>query len=257
MDNKEVIFKKERIVRVLNINKHNNISYGTGFFITENDVITCSHVVLTKGLRFLEEDNEFKRTNFEEELVKKYHKSFTKKIEVELFDKSRKEVFIKHIDPKNDFVILRLSSGVVYDKFFEIDIIRDFYYNDYLSFCGFQDTPYVNPLESPFTYNDGNISSFPDLVVGGEKYQHLQINSINLGGNSGAPLFMDHDKDPVGIINGNQNWGNDNMAIFDEKGKIIKNVFRVPLSIAYATSFKLLKERSTIFKRYISKIKIS
>lgn len=255
MDNTEVLYKKERIVRILN-HVTNQVSVGTGFFITQNDIITCSHVLLMKDLASLEKNEDFNKTNLNEDLIKKFHKSFTRKIEIEFSDKSKKEVFLKHIDPKNDFAILRLSSGSSYGKYFEVDVNKTFYYNDYVSFCGFQNTPYVHVTESPFTYNDGKISSFPDLIVAGDKYQHIQINSINLGGNSGAPLFMDREYKAVGIINGNQNHGSDNVAFFDDKGTIVRNAFRIPLSIAYATSFESLRKRSSVFNKYIeSKIK--
>lgn len=246
----EIQHKRIRIVRVLIIFKDQRLTVGTGFFISPTDIITNSHVVFGKGLSILKTIKEFNQANFDETEIKKFHKSITTKFEVELFDGSKKEVFLKHIDSKYDIAIIRLSSGNRYGSFFEIDTNTALNYKNAVSFCGFQCTPHIEITKWPFTYNTGMISCFPETFVEGETYEHIQINAINLGGNSGAPLFLDNYK-PVGIINGNQNWGNDNLAFFDKDGKVVKDSFRVPLSIAYATSFSLLKKKSEIFKKYI------
>jgi hypothetical protein len=72
-----------------------------------------------------------------------------------------------------------------------------------------------------------------------------------LPGNSGTPLFSKKTGKVVGIVNGNMNWGRDNLLIFknsQDKAQGFEEVSnRIPLSIAYATSLKILKEKTKIF----------
>ncbi len=246
----EVNFKKVRIVRILIHTKNNLTHLGTGFFVSNTDVITNSHVVFGMGLKKLNAIPDFNKASYHESEITKLYKSITAKSTIELHNGTIKEVFLKHIDTKYDIVVLRLTGGNTFQYFFQINTVNDLNYGDNMQFCGYQTAPYIDPIHWPFTYNTGKISAFPNTYIEGERYSHIQINSINLGGNSGAPLFRRMEKYPIGIINGNQNWGNDNMAFVQKDGSILKDSFRVPLSVAYATSFELLTLKSSIFGEY-------
>jgi len=250
----EVEYKRKRITRILVDTKDKLTHLGTGFFISNTDILTNSHMVFGMGLKKLETFPDFHKTNQDEDKIIKYYKLITTRSAIELVDKTKKAVFLKHIDTKYDIAILRLSNGHSYDNYFELNIKNDINYGDDMQFCGYQTAPYIEPINWPFTYNTGKISAFPNTYIEGERYPHLQINSINLGGNSGAPLFKKLERKPIGIINGNQKWGNDNMAFVKDDGNIQKDSFRVPLSIAYASSFKTLISKSSIFKTYTDKL---
>ncbi len=246
MDN-DILYKKTRIVRVICKYKVGD-SFGTGFFLKNGKLLTCFHVIFGQELSNIRNNPEFQviSGNDEHANLEKFYKSKISILEVEFSSGEKVEAELIKFDEKFDIAVLKLKNERKVD-FFEVDTEGVLDYDDDIFFCGYQSAPGYTPDKYPFAVNAGQVSSFPDIIVGGEKYTHIQINSINLGGNSGAPLFHKNRNKVVGIVNGNMNWGADNNAFVGPQGNIIKDVFRTPLSIAYVTSMKLLKEESTVF----------
>lgn len=253
MFNDKIPHKKERILRILTHFVNSNIGSGSGFFINGNGrLLTCSHVAFGIELKNFRLHKDYASIIGGDD-HSKLESWFTKeirKIEVELSDGSKEELELEGFDEKFDVALLKLKSNGAAKKvkYCNLDFNTILKQGDLVTFGGFPICfPYKN-TETPFAINTGMVSSFPETIVGGERYEHAQLNAVNLGGNSGAPLFRKNHNKVVGIINGNMNFGNDNVLFQNPKNnQSFKGSFRVPLSIAYATSLKLLKRKSTIF----------
>jgi len=128
---------------------------------------------------------------------------------------------LEKFDEKYDIVLLKLNSqkSPKKIKYCKLDFKTTLKQGDSMFFGGFPTCFCYGVTETPFAINTGMISSFPETIVGGERYEHIQINSINLGGNSGAPLFRKNRSSVVGIINGNMNWGRDDLVSQDNSGR--------------------------------------
>ena len=252
-NNKQISFIYNRIVRVFSFFKE-GASNGTGFFIKENGLLlTCCHVISGRLLRDLRVSEDFKNTlgNTEGEKIDNYIRSKIQKIEVVLADGTQEKVILKSFDYVHDIALLKTTKSSGKKPFFEFELENKLDYLDEILFCGFSEAPYYDNFHSPFAVNTGLVSAFPELIIGGEKYKHVQLNSINLGGNSGAPLFTKDSNKVCGIINGNYIRHHEKLAVYDDNEKITKGRFEVPLSIAYATEVRVLKDNSDIFKRLI------
>jgi len=246
----QVTYIKKRIVRVIVRYKNGGVSTGTGFLISDHgDLLTCFHVVFGGELRNIRSNQIYITTTGTDEHSKlqNYFTQILNNIEVELPDGTKKQASIKDFNETFDIASVKLDSN---DKtlFFQIDTKYSTEYDESTFFCGFQmATGYSNHEQYPFATNRAVVSSFPETIVGGDKYSHVQLNSINLGGNSGAPLFTEGGKKVIGIVNGNMNWGNDSVMINDPKtNQPEPKSLRVPLSIAYATSLKTIKDETSI-----------
>ncbi len=257
-----VPYKRERLVRVIVQMRNGNTSTGTGFFISKDgEILTCAHVIAGTELRNLESidfrvtgslvdasessisvsadsntsnyrdiDNESKHIKFQN-----YITQSIMTLQIELSNGNRVIAEIKKIDEHLDVAILQIIKAD-FEKseitkngtpFFLLDDKYTPEYDESTFFCGFQMTGgYDNPTQYPFSVNRAVVSAMPLTAVAGGVHEHIQLNSINLGGNSGAPLFVEGSNTVIGIINGNMNWD--------------KNI---PLCIAYATSLKLIKEK--------------
>jgi len=249
--NIKVAYKQLRITRVICKYKIGD-SYGTGFFISKDGkMLTCFHVVFGQELRMIKNNPDFISISGGDEHSKllNFYKNKISTLEVELHDGQKKEAELLNFDERYDIALLKVKMDRKVD-FFKVDTKNNLNYGDDIFFCGYQLTTGYNVSQYPFTVNSGLVSSFPDVIVGGEKYGHIQINSINLGGNSGAPVFLQGSNKVVAIINGIMNWNNNNVAIVDDsKGNmnLSKGSIITPLSIAFATRLKTIKENTNIF----------
>lgn len=187
---------------------------------------------------------EFQRIgeNDEHGKLKNFYRTTIDKHEIELLDGSRYRAELKNFDEKHDIAFFNVSIKSSKIKACKIDWNSSIDYGDRVFFGGFPAHHDYQPNKSPFAVHEGIVSSFVETVVGGDRYEHLQIDSINLGGNSGAPLFRGRSDTVVGVINGNMNWGRDDLTIWEPAGHYKQGELRVPLSIAYATPMKLLKD---------------
>ncbi len=242
----------ERVNRIIVDNNDGSFSAGSGFFIQgTNKFLTCLHVLSGKKLSELRIDQVFIKTTgpTEHERLLSFLNTKVKQMTVQLLDGTQMKVSLKDFDEKYDIAIVELeSTNERLPKGFKIDFKPSLQYGNEVSFCGYQYVPDYNAKQYPLAVNKGIVSAFLEIMICGEKYEHLQINSINLGGNSGAPLFKRRGRKVIGIINGNMNWGNDNVMIKDLTDNQVKpNSFRVPLSIAYATPINVLKDNTRIF----------
>jgi V8-like Glu-specific endopeptidase len=254
----DVPYKRERVVRVIVQMRNGTTSAGTGFFISpDGEILTCAHVISGTELRNLKaidfkvnnsipnyevnDDKQSQHTKFQNYLTQSIIS-----LQVELANGERVMAEIKKIDEDLDVALLKIAkndlekleknegtkNGVAKNgtPFF---LLNDTYtpeYDESTFFCGFQMTGgYDNPTQYPFSINRAVVSAVPDVVVAGDRHEHIQLNSINLGGKSGAPLFIEGSNTVIGIINGNMNWSGG-----------------IPLCIAYATSLQLIKDRTDI-----------
>lgn len=247
----DVSYKKERICRIKIDYRNGTFSTGTGFFISRSgELLTCAHVILGKALTELRQDTTFIATQGldEEEKITNFQRNETSSIQVTLPNGTVRNANLKKIDADYDIALLQLSGSNIRIKYFDYDFSdpSKLDYDDNIFFCGYQYAVDYQPTNFPFTVNSGIISTFTVTIVAGAQHEHLQINSINLGGNSGAPLFRKSSNIAIGIINGNMNWGSDNV-LQSNNGIVSPSVFRIPLSIAYATSLNLINAKTDIF----------
>lgn len=240
----DVQYKRDRVIRVIVQMRNGTTSAGTGFFITENgEILTCAHVISGTELRNLKSVdfrtgpnfliNETVNTtdpNTDHIKLQNYLTQSIISIQVELSDKTRVMAEIVKLNEFYDVILLKLKDYKNKTPYFELDTLRVPEYDESTFFCGFQMTGgYDNPTQYPFSINRAVASAYPEVEVGGGRYEHIQLNSINLGGNSGAPLFIEGSNTVIGMINGNMNWNGN-----------------VPLCIAYATPIKLIKDKADI-----------
>lgn len=245
-------YKKERILRIIIELKNVKPGTGSGFFINDKgQFLTCFHVIFGGELKNIRKSPDFKSIsgNDEHSRLEQWFTNKVNKINVEFLDKSKAELQVERFDERYDIALLKLKDSTIAKKikYCRLDFKNTLKQGNLVFFGGFPICyPYKN-TETPFAINTGMVSSFPETIIGGEKYEHIQINSINLGGNSGAPLFKKNRNRVIGIINGNMNWGSDDVAFIDNQRKLNKGSLRTPLSIAYATSLKLIQKKSKIF----------
>lgn len=253
--NENISYKHDRIVRVISHYKNGNYMTGTGFLINENrNVLTCWHVIFGEELKILKGRPEFQQDTSTSEpgKVSKYFLDKTSKIDVELFDGRKIGALLKSYDYYYDIAVLRIPKSTGKLPFFEIELDK-LDYSDEILFCGFQESHGYDSLHTPFAVNSGIVSSFPETEVAGGKYENIQLNSINLGGNSGAPLFKKGSNKVYGIINGHYWRGRDDFAVF-QGNNLAPGSLKIPLNIAYATGFNLLSKESKTFQNLISKL---
>ena len=249
MFSNSIKYKKERILRVHVLNNSSGIQTGTGFFIEKGRIfLTCFHVIFGTELKNLRVLPAFISAagSTEHEKLLNYFKSSITKIEVESQDSTKYELELKDFNESFDIVSLKIKDPNINTDNIKSCVMKNdvLGQGDNVFFGGFPVCAGYEAIESPFAINIGMVSSFPKIIVGGDKYEHIQINTINLGGNSGAPLFRLNSNKVIGIINGNMNWGRDDLL----SNENIPVFFRVPLSIAYATSIKTITQETNILK---------
>lgn len=220
-----------------------NFSFGSGFVINRNIIVSCAHLLSLKD-NFKEDANLFRKINKkgpETEELKKFITKYIKKIEFQKHEESIfSEMKLKNFDIDYDCAIFEFVDVNKKVTGLEIDPYRQLKEGEEVAFAGFPTVvPQYKLIETPFTVNEGIISSFPEVTVGGlKKYKFIQVNAVNLGGNSGAPLFMKKSGKVIGIIAGNQNIGFDVFQIKNgqlnskiEGQKVLVTAF----GVAYAT----------------------
>lgn len=254
--NKNISYKHDRIVRIISHFKDGKSSVGTGFLINDNrNILTCWHVICGVDLKILQNTSEFQQSvkTSESKKMDEYFRNKTSRIEVELPNGKKLTAILKSYDYYYDLAILRIpkSSGKL--PFFELEFNQSLDYSDEIIFCGYPESLGYDLLSSPFVVNTGAVSSFPEVDIAGGKYENIQLTSICIGGNSGAPLFKKDSNKVYGIVNGFQWRGFDNMAIFENAvySRVVSH--KVPLNISFATGFSLLKSKSSVFKNLVPK----
>jgi len=225
-----------------------NFSFGSGFIIGQNIIASCAHLLSLKT-NFKEDIDLFKKINKKEpdtEELKNFITKHIKKIEFQKYGESAfSEIKLKDFDPNYDCAIFEFVRSSNKITKLEIDFHRQPREGEEVAFAGFPTVvPQYKFIETPFTVNEGIISSFPEITVGGlKKYKFIQVNAVNLGGNSGAPLFMTKSGKVIGIIAGNQNIGFDVFQI--KAGQLIskiegQKVLVTAFGVAYATPINFI-----------------
>ncbi|MBI4322702.1 MAG: trypsin-like peptidase domain-containing protein [Candidatus Omnitrophica bacterium] len=219
-------------------------SAGSGFFLNKKgDFLTCFHVAFGRELRHLRISPDFKQVSGvnEHSQLDAFYKTLGFIPKVELSSGSFYDAKLSDFDEKLDVALFKVDADASKFKVCKIDWRSRLDYGDRICFGGFPSHHDYQFDRSPLAVQEGIVSSFVETIIGGEKYQHVQLNSVNLGGNSGAPLFKMESDAIFGVINGNMNWGRDDVAIWGPTGTT-KGSVRIPLSIAYATPMKSLRD---------------
>ncbi len=243
-------FVKERVYRVIIRYNNGTESSGSGFFVSKKKFITCFHVIFggeLRNIRSLPEFSAIQHTS-EHERLNIFYTNKTPSVFIELEDGNRITTELDGFSEFYDFAVLKVSIGTKNVNVCKLNMKLVPTYGDSVSFGGFPSQFGYTHDTAPFAYTEGIVSSFPTTIIGGENYGHIKINAINLSGNSGAPLFLKDKKTVVGFINGNMNWGRDDLLAAQVHPSGQTNLqpvsMRVPLSIAYATPFKLIKDKT-------------
>jgi len=238
-----IAYKKENIARIIINNTNGTYGVGTAFPIGDSrKYLSCFHVVFGKPINEIRNDSNFAALdgNNEDEKLLAYQKANTKGIQLQLPNGMLINALLEKFNAQYDAATVTVT-GKGRKQSLELDTSSVINIGDQLFFCGYQSAVRIEPKNFPFTINSGFVSTMINTEIGGGNYEHLQINSINLGGNSGAPVFRANENQVIAMINGNMNWGRDDFAIFNEEGRIIRGSSRTPLSIAYATPLALIK----------------
>lgn len=252
--NKHIVSKYKKIVRVIVTYNNGAKSVGTGFIVNEgSNILTCWHVISGNNFVELKTKPEFIQIpgSNDYDKVDKYMDDVISRIEIELADGVKFPVKLTSSDYYYDIAVLGVSKRKEKLPHFELahNILPD--YLDEVQFWGYPESLGYSLFDSPFAVNTGSVSAFPNVEIAGGKYRNIQLNSICIGGNSGAPLFRKGDDEPFGIINGYYWKGRDNFALYKNDGSLEKGSLRIPLNISYATSFNLLLDKSEIFRKTI------
>jgi hypothetical protein len=247
--NTDIAYKKERIVRVIvtRPGPGNLYTVGTAFPAgMARRYMTCFHVIFGKSLKELRADQTFQASAGanEHEKLATYQQANTANIQLQLSNGSLINAVLESFSEQYDSVLLSTTGGP--EHFFELEIEHRPNIGDQIFFCGYQYAVGIEAKNFPFTVNSGFVSTIVPNEVAGGNYEHLQLNSINLGGNSGAPVFRRDSNVVVAMINGNMNWGRDDIAVVNGPGLVKKDSLRVPLSIAYATPLSLLYRETNL-----------
>ena len=246
---KRIEYRRNRVYRVISHFTNGSFMVGSGFFIRGNQFLTCFHVVFGSEFGPIRQNQLFAQTqgSDDHEKLENYYKSLGTRIEIELHDGLRIIATIKMFDHKYDAVVLEINAPDV-NKIIvsKLDYSANFRYGDSLSSCGFPYAVGYSVDHYPFAVHSGEVSGFMDVTVGGEKYEHTQIDSISLGGISGSPVFRNYGREVVGIINGNMIWGRNDLILQTPNGQQT-GALNVPLGISYMTPMRLLKEKTQLF----------
>jgi len=225
-----------------------NFSFGSGFITNSNLIISCAHLLSLKT-NFKEDINLYKKLNKKEPTVddlKDFIKNYIRKIEFQRYGETTfSEAKLSNFDIEHDcstFEFVSAGNKKTELKIYSGEELKE---GEEVAFAGFPTVvPQYKLIETPFTVNEGIISSFPEIIVGGlKKYKFIQVNAVNLGGNSGAPLFLKKSGEIIGIIAGNQNIGFD---IFQIKNGQLDNkidgqkVLVTAFGVAYATPIEFI-----------------
>lgn len=245
-------FVKHRVYRVIIRYGNGTESSGSGFFVSKKKFVTCFHVVCggeLRNIRGLPEFSAIQHTS-EHERLNIFYSNKTPSVFIELEDGSRVTAELEDFSEFYDFAILKVSIENKSVNVCKLNMKSIPTYGDLVSFGGYPSQFGYNHDTAPFAYTEGIVSSFPTTTIGGENYEHIKINAINLSGNSGAPLFLNDNKSVIGFINGNMNWGRDDLLVSQVNSSGQTNLLtvsmRVPLSIAYATSLKLIRDKTNL-----------
>jgi len=178
--------------------------------------------------------------------VADYFQKISSSIQVEMPGGTIFNVELANYDYYYDLAVLNLPDSITNSLYFEMETTKNLDYSDEIIFCGYPDTLGYNSLNFPFTVNTGVVSSFPQVEIAGGEYENIQLSSICIGGNSGAPLFKKGSNIVSGIVNGYQWKGHNNLAVFENGVYTHSVAHKVPLNISFATSFTLLKDKVKI-----------
>lgn len=219
-------------------------SAGSGFFVNkEGKLITCFHVAFGKDMNQLRKDEEFLKIKGDEPArLREYYDRRLIRAEVEFADGSKAPAELKDFDPSHDIAAFEIEGKREDIRPCKIDWNHRLDYGEKVSFGGFPEHWDYKREQAPFAVQEGMVSAFVETTIGGDRYEHIQINSLTLQGNSGAPLFRGRSNKVVGVINGTMEWNIDNTSLKDAGGRPLRATLKTPLPVAYATPIRFLKK---------------
>jgi V8-like Glu-specific endopeptidase len=231
-----------KIVRILVKDKKGETCVGTGFFIENDLVVTCAHVLLLD-------------TDLRSLLKKLGRPKDSKKALRDYFKKNVASVFIEHSTGKkervtstafngfNDVGLLKIKAKTVIQPLktgASLPLGSDIF------FGGYQCMIQTKNVNNPFAVLKGSVATYTRVQNAGYgKNKRIVIQGTMLGGASGSPVFSQEDGKLVGMMNGYMHWGVD--KVMRAKGKSttkprVEDLY-IPIPIAFATPIEeLVKE---------------
>ncbi len=236
-----------RVVSWHSLSQSKEPDCGTGFVFLKDQnkiyILTCLHVVLSVS-SLAEVETIIKRDGLVvgKDSYREFYEKYVNNVQVELATNSGlQEAELEDFLYERDLAILsapikNVSRIVTFD--FSKPIL-----GSRIGFCGFPITPdYKDKTKFPFTVNEGIISAFsmakPNSIY---EFEHLQLNAVNLGGNSGAAVFTQNNGEVIGIIDGNMTnqITITNTPVYDPKGNIFKGNINLPPMVFSGVSYAI------------------
>jgi len=251
---------RSNLVRIVVHLKDGRLSTGTGFFVSDRVILTCTHIFFDCGSLYDLQRTLQKNKKVSDELSSKffsdYLKKIVKKIEVELSDGSRHTIRKMHYDTSYDVAGLELVSPYKKRTPVPVTTKHTSEYGEEVWCLGFPDTFGVLSERSPFTFQTARIRSFANLrLTGIIKHPYVSLDALCPPGMSGGPVIDPVSGAIVAQINGYNSWGNDNVAfqkIIDGKKEFYGDSFYTPLPITFSTTFGLLQKKVPFLKAWLS-----
>lgn len=235
------------IVRIIVHLQKDELSTGTGVWISPTDIATCAHVLLgcddlTAALRMYAQDKKPKKINDAlSQLIKKSIHS------LKISDVQGKDIAIDAISVVAEYDIAILHAAKRHPHSYHFPCSKQSpALLDNIICCGFPDTYGIRSVHSPLTVLRGSIRSLPLLrFTGTKRYRHFSIDALCPPGMSGGPVFDPLNFHLLGLINGYNSWGNESVVMESKKnGKTVRmpEPLYTPLSITFVTPVDKIRD---------------
>ena len=198
---KEIVQKhKNGVVYVFVDRIEGKKSFGTGFVIRNNLILTASHIFslsdfLDERKILSEQQKEDNKTNMEE-IIRGFIKDIKIKADGTFYNGN-----LVYFDSEYDFSILETKFN---GKPLLLNLNPKLELGEEVAFCGYPVRHNFSPDTSPFTVSGGIISSLYNAkLIGSKEVDAIQVSAVSLSGYSGAPLFLKNTGEIIGMMTSN------------------------------------------------------
>lgn len=198
---KEIVQKhKNGVVYVFVDRIEGKTSFGTGFVIRNNLILTVSHVFSLSDFSderkiLFEQQKEDDKTNMEE-IIRGFTRGIRIKVNGTFYNGN-----LVYFDSEHDFSILETKFN---SQPLTLNLNPNLEIGEEVAFCGYPGRHNFSPDTSPFTVSEGIISSLYNAkLIGSKEVDVIQVSAVSLSGYSGAPLFLKNTGEVVGMMTSN------------------------------------------------------